>query len=260
MTKTALIGHTGFVGANLLAQNKYDDLYNSKNIAEIQGQEYDEVTISAASAEKWRANKDPESDLASIKNLTNHLKHLRANRVILISTVDVYPVPVNVNENTEIDQEQCNAYGKNRRFLEMFVEKKFISSHIIRLPGLFGPGLKKNIIYDFLHGNETHKIDSRGKFQFYSLANLSSDIKFMVSQNIPVLNMATEPLNTKDIAKNCSIEHFTNEVVSTPACYDFRSIHSSNKPNNQDGYLYTKNQVTQSMLEFIRGIKEGKDV
>ena len=37
--RTALIGHTGFVGSNLAASHAFDDLYNTSNIEQIEGQE-----------------------------------------------------------------------------------------------------------------------------------------------------------------------------------------------------------------------------
>ena len=41
--KTALIGYTGFVGGNIKSQHEFDDYYNSKNIADIESQEYDSL-------------------------------------------------------------------------------------------------------------------------------------------------------------------------------------------------------------------------
>ena len=39
--KIALIGYTGFVGSNLLSQYDFTDRYNSKNIQDIHGKDYD---------------------------------------------------------------------------------------------------------------------------------------------------------------------------------------------------------------------------
>jgi len=41
--RIALVGYTGFVGSNLRVQYPFDDLYNSKNIADIEGKEYKTV-------------------------------------------------------------------------------------------------------------------------------------------------------------------------------------------------------------------------
>ncbi len=37
----ALIGHTGFVGSNLLKQAEFDRCYNSKNIEEIVDEQFE---------------------------------------------------------------------------------------------------------------------------------------------------------------------------------------------------------------------------
>ena len=47
--RTALIGHTGFVGSNLASSHRFDDVYNTANIAEIEGREYDLVVYGATS-------------------------------------------------------------------------------------------------------------------------------------------------------------------------------------------------------------------
>ena len=41
--RSALIGHTGFVGGNIAANAQFTDCYNSKNIAEIRGKSYDMI-------------------------------------------------------------------------------------------------------------------------------------------------------------------------------------------------------------------------
>lgn len=147
---SAIIGYTGFVGSNLVRQVDFNSLYNSKNIESIIGKKFDLLVCSGAPAVKWLANKEPEKDLENIKRLTKCLGKVAAKKVILISTVDVYPLPVEVDEDTEIDLEVLHPYGKHRLELERFVEARF-DSLIVRLPGLFGDGLKKNIIYDLLH-------------------------------------------------------------------------------------------------------------
>jgi hypothetical protein len=43
------------------------------------------------------------------------------------------------------------AYGRNRRALEAFCADRFDDCLIVRLPALFGPGLRKNFIFDLLN-------------------------------------------------------------------------------------------------------------
>ena len=75
----ALIGYTGFIGSNLKNQYDFKDLYNSKNIYDIEGKSYDLIVCSGAYSRKWYANKYSEEDLKQIKLLCRHLSKAKAN-------------------------------------------------------------------------------------------------------------------------------------------------------------------------------------
>jgi nucleoside-diphosphate-sugar epimerase len=253
---SALIGYTGFVGGNLLRQVCFDELYNSKNIEAIAGREFHLIVCAGAPAVKWFANKEPLTDLKSINRLRDCLGQASAQKVILISTVDVYPSPIEVDEETSIDINQLHPYGKHRLELERFVQDNFDTT-IIRLPGLFGKGLKKNIIYDFLHNNDVEKIHKDSAFQFYSLEHLWRDIEACLKQDIKLINFATEPTRVQEVAHEGFGFEFTNEPNYPPARYDFRtkygSIFGSPTP-----YLYSKKQIFQDLKDFVRKQTETK--
>jgi len=248
MTK-ALIGYTGFVGSNLLNQQKFDDCYNSSNISEIENKNYDQVICAGVSAVKWMANREPDKDRANIQGLIKHLKTVKTEKIILISTVDVYPNPINVDENSPIDIDTCHAYGKHRLELENFVSNEF-DSLIIRLPGLFGAGLKKNIIYDFLNDNNIEQINPKGIFQFYSLDHLSSDIEKAVKNNLKLLNISSEPTSVKEIAGICLGHEFQNDMDAPGITYDYKSCYAE-VFGGQNGYLYNKEQVFSDLKTYI---------
>lgn len=46
----ALIGHTGFVGSNLREQHEFDVFFNSRNIEEIKGGEFDLLVCAGVNA------------------------------------------------------------------------------------------------------------------------------------------------------------------------------------------------------------------
>jgi len=149
--KSALIGYTGFVGGNLDLQYEFSDKYNSKNINEIVGQSYDFCICAGVKAQKWVANQNPEQDWNEIQSLINLLEQATISRFVLISTVDVYPRPFEVNEDSNINLSELQAYGLNRLRLEEWAKAHYIDYLIIRLPGLFGQNIKKNFIHDILH-------------------------------------------------------------------------------------------------------------
>src|SRR2546426_12035476 len=108
----ALIGFTGFVGGNLDRQMDFDDRYNTSNIMNIEERHYEMLVSAGVSAAKWLANKEPEADRKSIANLCDHLEKVRVDKFVLISTVDVYPNPVDVDEHSPIDPQAGQPYGK----------------------------------------------------------------------------------------------------------------------------------------------------
>lgn len=146
-----LIGYTGFVGSNLNVQYKFDRIYNSKNILEIKNQEFDMLFCAGVSAIKWFANQNPDLDIKNINNLIECLKTVKVNKFILISTIDIYDDMNNVDEDTLPNREKQDTYGKNRYYLEQWVKDNFQNYLILRLPALFGKGLKKNFIYDLMN-------------------------------------------------------------------------------------------------------------
>lgn len=146
----ALVGYTGFVGSNLGLSTKFDAMYNSKNIKEAYGTKPDLLVYAGVPAAKYLANKAPAEDLAVIRQAEENIAKIAPKKLVLISTIDVFPVPVGVDENT-IPAESSEAYGRNRRELEIWAREYYPDALIIRLPALFGANIKKNFIYDMLH-------------------------------------------------------------------------------------------------------------
>ncbi len=221
----ALIGYTGFVGGNLLAQRSFDARYNSSNIEDIAGRSFDLIVCAGAPAEKWKANADPAADLANVERLANAMLRASARRVVLLSTVDVFGSPIGVDEASPVPTAGLHAYGTNRRLLEELISSRFETT-IVRLPGLYGPGLKKNAIYDFLHDNDVHKIDSRGVFQFYDTTRLWRDVDAALEHRLPLVHLPTEPVSVADVARAAFGIEFDNPVLASPARYDMLTSHA----------------------------------
>jgi hypothetical protein len=247
---TALIGHSGFVGSNLAAQGEYAALFNSRNINDIAGKNFDTIVCAGVTAVKWKANKDPEADWAGIEKLLQPLSSAKAARFILLSTIDVYASPNGVTEDV-LPATENHAYGRHRLMVEEFVRDRFDNHHIIRLPGLFGPGLKKNVIFDLLNDNCLDAIQPLSSFQYYDLRHLTSDLEKMVRENISVLNLATGPVSTKAILDHYAPEKIVGGHAGSPAHYDFRSKYDTTW-NCRGGYLYDADTVLREIGGFMR--------
>lgn len=247
---SALIGYTGFVGGNLRQQHAFDDLYNTSNIESIGGRDFELLVSAGASAAKWIANREPEQDLAQLEILMRHLDQVTARSVVLVSTIDVYEAPLLVDEGTRIDRAGGNAYGRHRLMLEDFFRERFEKLLIVRLPGLFGGGLKKNIIYDFLHDNCLEMINPASVYQFYSLDDLWSDITIAREAGLSLINLATEPVSVADVARDVFGFEFTNATPPPVARYDMRTRHAA-LYGGADGYIRNRQQVFSAMRDYI---------
>jgi len=248
--RSALIGYTGFVGGNLTQQFSFTDLYNSQNIGDLAGKEYDLVVCSGARAEKWKINQNPKEDLANINLLLDNLTSATIKELVLISTVDVLPSPNGQNEDSVIDPQAGTPYGQHRYMLEQACREQF-STLVVRLPGLFGTGLKKNVVYDFLHNNNVDRIHSEAVFQFYYLKNLWKDIQVARDNRLPFVHFATEPVSVAEVAKAAFKLDFSQQPADVqPAFYDFHTKYAElyGKTGN---YLYTKQEVLADLASFV---------
>lgn len=251
----ALIGHTGFVGRNLLRQAPFEDLYNSENIESIRGREYELVVCAGASSSKRLGNQNPENDRRAIRRLMDSLEQVQTRAFVHVSTIDVYPQVDGVDEDSVIDEEALQPYGRHRRHLERFVIKKFQAS-ILRLPALFGAGLKKNVIYDLLNRMYIESIHPENTYQPYDLQNLWEDICRTLEHDLKVLNLATEPMTAVEISQICSGPDIqANTDAPGPFRYEMHTKHA--RLWGETGpYLYRKPAVLEALASFANDHKD----
>lgn len=228
----AIIGYTGLIGSNLseqISKSKFNiDYFNSQNIYKINRKiKYDLVFCAALPAEKWLANKYPKKDLTNTKKLMKNLKKINTNKFILISTIDI---------NFK------HTYGRNRLMLEKFISKNFNKTIIVRLPGVFGNGLKKNVIYDLLNKNNLENIYLNDEFQWYDLSLLYKDIlKLIDKKKTGIFEFYSEPL------KNFLLLQFFKKIKiikyrEKPIIYNFKPA---------KGYHMVKLNILKRIKKFV---------
>ena len=100
----ALVGSTGFVGSNILDAAPFDSVYRSTDIADIRGREFDLVVSAANRADSHRINAAGAADRAEIDGLVDQLATVTIRRLVLISTVCVYPAGGAPDEGTPLSE------------------------------------------------------------------------------------------------------------------------------------------------------------
>ena len=302
----ALVGYTGFVESNIYAAGKVDKVFNSQNIEEAYGLCPELLIYAGLRAEKFLANTMPQKDMELIVQAQENIRKIAPKKLVLISTIDVFKNPLQVDEKSEIDCEDLHAYGYNRYRLECWVRENYPDALIIRLPGLFGINLKKNFIYDFIHVipsllkkdkfeelaekdrditdfyelqdngfykcrvlDKTEEAELKGKFkklgftalnftdsrnvyQFYPLDRLWDDIQRALRAGLLLWHPATEPVLVSELYRALTGTDFVNELPGKPVYYDYRTIYAEIF-GGKDGYISTGGQITDKIVEFVRG-------
>lgn len=253
--KTALIGYTGFVGSTLDKDLSPTHRYRSTNIEEMKGESFDHVICAGVQAMKWWANLHPEEDMAGIQRLLDVLTTVKAERFTLISSIDVYPIPRDVDENSVIEKNGHHAYGLHRLLVEEWIRDRLEKVCVLRLPGLFGPGLKKNVIYDMVHDNNLEKVHPDGVFQYYDTRQLARDMEMAWNHHIDLLNLSSEPIATHEIRDRFFPDKQLGGNGPAPAGYDMRSLHAvcwqKNNEPARSGYLYQKEEILTQMSDWL---------
>ena len=97
--------------------------------------------------------------------------------------------------------------------------------------------------------------DSRSVFQFYPLKRLWQDIECALNHHIFLLHTATEPLSAAHIYEVLEHQSFVNEISSSPAYYDYRTLYDT-VFGGKDGYIFDKNMVLEELIAFIMSYKD----
>ena len=236
--KIAILGYSGLVGSNFYNQIKKSDfkkyLFNSKNIKKIKNREFDIVFCSALPSKKWLANKYPKKDNLNTNKLIKSIENINAKVFVLISTIDV---------------KFKHTYGKNRLKLESFIKKKFKKKVIIRLPGLFGGNLKKNIIYDLLNNKNLRNFNPNDTFQWYDLSRIAKDTINILNnrKNKYLYEFYSEPIENKEILK--IFERISKKKFKINNIIKKKKIIYNFKPAN--GFFMNKNKILRRLKEFV---------
>lgn len=245
----ALLGHTGFVGSHLRENLNPDTTmnFNSKNLKAATDHEFRNVYCACVPAVKWWANKNPSEDFSQTQEILEVLVAIKfTGRFIYISTIDVH------DHSKKNQVEQCQypskePYGRHRLQLEDHLRHAMGQRLVVvRLPALFGLGLKKNMLFDLLEGHMLDQLNINTAFQWYSLSWLWEDLEY-ISKNLTgvnVVNLYPPPIESRELVARFFPSLTEKLHHGHRSEYNQGSIHVADRRSKAD--------ILEKMGEFVK--------
>lgn len=211
--KIAVTGATGFLGRHLcpLLKSLGHEVseYNSGNLDITKPVEFlgslDVVYHLAANSRVYFAKKEPVADFTVNSLGTLHIleaaKKSGAKKVIYTSTDLVYKNLVNLGEDMEVGPNPTSGpYGLSKLigeyYIQMYQQLYGISYVILRPSSYYGPGMKKNAVYDFIQAflrkeevTLFHDLDS--EFDFIYIEDVAHALVMSLEWEDKVINVST---------------------------------------------------------------------
>ena len=85
---------------------------------------------------------------------------------------------------------------------------EYNSIKVLRLPGVYGPYLKKNILFDIKNSNNLDQININSYYQWYNINLIALDIETANYDDRTIFNLFPEPVSTRDI-----VERFCDKPI-----------------------------------------------
>ncbi len=155
-----ILGAKGFVGSAFVRYCRQHNLpyavIDREEYPSYVGQACDILINADGNSHKPLAARAPMEDFeASVRTVRASLVDFRFGKYVHISSCDVYPdcsSPATTRESETPDPARQSPYGFHKFLAEQCVRHGAQDWLIFRCGGFVGPGLKKNAIYDLLHG------------------------------------------------------------------------------------------------------------
>lgn len=210
--RVTVIGAEGFVGSafvsHLCERSNLDVIkVTRQNYDQAVGIRSDVVIEAACNSRKYLADEQPMEEFE--QSVTHRLRTLRdfpADLHLHISSVDVYDdltSPATTREDSPIDVSKVSHYGLHKLLAEQLVQHYAEQWLIVRLAGMVGPGLRKNPVYDILHGQPL-RVHPDSQYQFMATSDAARIVWTLVERGIrrEIFNVCGDGLiSPKEIAQ-----------------------------------------------------------
>ena len=155
LRRCLVIGAGGFIGGNMVRHAasqgiQIDEGHRDTSRQTLRETEYDCVFFCAGNSKTFVTNRDPLTCLQeSVVALYDDLVALTYKKWVFLSSSIVYPQtsPEKV-ESMPIPVHDIPLYGAHKLLAERYVAQFAHNWVVLRPTGFFGPGLKKNLLFD----------------------------------------------------------------------------------------------------------------
>lgn len=186
-----ILGGNGFIGSAITracqAAGMEHQIIDRKNYASKIGARCDVFVNAAGNSRKYFAAEKPIEDFdASVRSVRSSLVDFRYETYVLISSADVYPdssSPMVTNEDQSLEPSRMTPYGFHKYLAELCVQHGARRWLILRGGGFVGPLMKKNAIYDILHGGPLW-LDKESELQYIHTDQAASAVFHLLKSGI----------------------------------------------------------------------------
>jgi nucleoside-diphosphate-sugar epimerase len=256
--RVTVIGANGFVGSSfvrLLADRPDVELLcvTRQNFESLPPTHSDVVIEAACNSKKFLADQDPLSEFES--SVTHRLKSVlrfTGELHMHISSVDVYSdltSPTATREDSPIDPGGVSRYGMHKFLAEQLVRHYAPRWVVLRLAGMVGPGLRKNPVYDILHGNSL-RIHPDSQYQFMLTDEVARVAWGLIERGTEreTFNLCGDGLiSMREIAR---LAGWKLNCTTLPADAAPRIVDASNEKIRR---LFPIARTVDTVKEFVRG-------
>jgi len=202
-TKICIIGQSGFVGNtiyNYFITNNYEVKYINSKTKQLSNTHFDVIVNCAGNPKKYLAESNPEIDIH--KNISPFLRilklKLKTKHFIHISSIDA------------CNPQESN-YAKSKIVTENCAKLYFPKTTVLRLGGLIGPYLSKNVVYDIVN-NKNLFVTFNSTYNYISTQEVAKIVEQIITLNIwnKTINIAA----SKPIKVNKIIEEAKKRSIS----------------------------------------------
>lgn len=250
------MGGNGFVGGGFARTLRKTgvpfEIITRENYSSFIGKSCDVFINANGNSKKFLADEDPKREfLDSVASVRNSLVDFNFGTYVFLSTSDVYPDcsrPELTLENQAVEVAGQSSYGFHKYIAEQCIKHSAERWLIVRQGGFVGPGLKKNAVFDILHGDKIW-VHSESRFQFIdtdssAIAVLTLVKKGVVGEIVNITGRGTvSPIEIMSMAGR----RVTSRDDLTPVTYEI-SIDKSKR------WLHLP-RTKQCVEKFVNGVK-----